>query len=143
VRRIEIRRVTEEEARGAVKLMAELDLIHSALSVRNLWVVLEGESVVGVANLEPCADGFFLSSLGVADTHRNMGLARQLIESMLKGVDADVYAYTVIPGFFKKLGFAEVSAPKGLPPKEMFGCERCDPGICKCMVRRRDDTGVS
>lgn len=136
VREIEVKRATEADCEGALKLMAGLDLIHAAVSMRNLWVVAEGGQVVGVAHLERCGPGLFLSSLGVAATHRHMGLARRLMEATLKDAETDVYIYTVIPRFFEKLGFVECVAPEGLPSREIFGCDRCEPGSCRCMKRR-------
>ena len=135
VREIAVRRATELDCLRAIRLMADLDLIHSAISMRNLWVVCEEGHVVGAAHLEVCGPGLFLSSVGIAQTHRHMGLARRLVETMLRDVDADVYIYTIIPHFFEKLGFAECAAPEGLPLRAIFGCERCDSENCRCMKR--------
>jgi len=137
MRRIDIRRAVEEDVEGALRLMGQLDLIHSAVAMRNLWVVMEEADVVGVAHLEHAGESLFLSSVGVRDSHRHMGLGRRLVEAMLKDAESDVYLYTVIPEFFDKLGFVETQPPAHIPPRDVFGCENCELGKCRCMVSRR------
>jgi N-acetylglutamate synthase-like GNAT family acetyltransferase len=123
----------DEEAIRAI--LDELDLAYSGMILRDYWVAEVRDEVVAVGRVEDVGDKLFLSSLGVRESHRNKGVATKLLEAMLLGDSRDLYAYTVIPEFFRKLGFVHADLPDCLPRRGQFECERCEPEKCVCMVR--------
>ncbi len=96
--------------------------------------------VAGIVRLDERPDFVFLTSLGVRPELRGQGIGTALLRQLLRPLRKPVYLYTIIPGFFARLGFARTDAPAALPPKELFGCDQCLPGRCLCMLKSPDDT---
>ncbi len=133
---LKIRKAKEEDNKEIYKLLEEVDEQTSEMTFDDFWVGdMEGK-IVGTAKLEEFDDFFFLSSLSVKSEFQGKGVAKAMMEHLLKGTKKDIYIYTVLPEFFKKFNFKAVSAPSKLPSKSNFECERCYPEKCVCMVRK-------
>ncbi|SRR5579884_483733 len=101
----------------------------------NFWVARENGRIAGCVAL--CSYGARLAevrSLAVHPDYEGRGIGRQLVEAAVEsasdaGVGA-VFAFTLVPGFFRKAGFEE--ADRGLLPVKVWkDCIRC-PKISCC-----------
>ena len=85
--------------------------------------------VIGCCALEVIwSDLAEIKSLAIAPEHRNRGVGTRLVTTILSqarqlGVP-QVFALTLEPGFFQKLGFTVV-AKEALPMKVWSDCARC------------------
>jgi N-acetylglutamate synthase-like GNAT family acetyltransferase len=131
-----IRRSVAADRDAVFRILKEQDLDYSGLTFDNFWVAEEEGSIVSVARLEEFPDFFFLSSVGTARDKQGGGAATRLLDHILKECAKDVYLYTLIPGFFKALGFEFSPVLCGLPVREVFDCEDCRPRDCVCMKRK-------
>ena len=127
------------------ELLRELELDYAARDLRRFLVGeidgAHGAEIVGIAEVRPFEGFALLSCVGIRGDLQGRGLGRDLVTAALDGVGTDVYLYTLVPGFFAKLGFAEAtSTPPGLPPRWIYGCGSCEPARCHCLVRRPDAT---
>jgi len=98
-------------------------------NLQTFLVADDGNEVVGCCSLEVAwADLAEVKSLAVDASHQAKGVGRALVTAALKtarqlGV-ARVFALTLEPGFFEKLGFVAVSR-ESLPMKVWSDCARC------------------
>lgn len=97
--------------------------------IRDFTVVVEGGSVAGCAALHFYGPSIAeIRSLAVAPSLKGCGAGRTLMESLETearefGLDA-LFAFTYVPGFFKKMGYLEVDRGE-LPLKAWKDCLRC------------------
>ncbi len=131
-----IRRAGASDREAVYRILKEQDLDYSRLTFDNFWVAEEAGTILGVARLEEFGNFFFLSSVGTAKDEQRKGVASGLLANILEGRGKDTYLYTVIPGFFQKLGFEAAPILCGLPAREVFDCEDCRPPDCICMKRK-------
>lgn len=132
---VTVRKANSGDSAAILALLQEHDMAGNGRSDEHFWVAEESSDLIGVVQVEPVPDAVFLSYLLVSERCRGRGIARKLVTEALKNVDVPTYLYTIIPSFFKQLGFVATLAPEGLPPREIFGCDTCEPGKCVCMVR--------
>jgi len=116
-------------------IIMELDLAYPSQSLDSFLVLEDKDRIIGIANLEEFDGFYFLSSVGVVEGFQRRGLASSFIRDLLKGLKKDVYLYTVIPGFFERLGFTAVARRSDLPLKMTFSCKECTPDTCVTMVK--------
>lgn len=97
------------------QLLADLEL--PTAGVEEWWpqftVAEASGEIVGVAGLERYADGVLLRSVAVHASWRGSGLARKLIETVLRAAQRagsqDVYLLTTTAeGYFPRLGFSVI-----------------------------------
>jgi N-acetylglutamate synthase-like GNAT family acetyltransferase len=131
----------DEEAIAA--LLAELDLVRPSLAIAHFWVAEEEGRVVGTAHVEPAGDALFVSSVGVVLARQHRGIASALLRRAIGGSARPAYLYTIIPDFFRQLGFVEAEVIPELPPRRLFGCDACESAKCVCMVRPPDASPLS
>jgi N-acetylglutamate synthase-like GNAT family acetyltransferase len=122
------------------ELLFEVDLYYSALIDEAFWVAEQDGRIVGVLQFKEYEDFFFLSSLAVRPEARGNKIASQMIEQLAAAARKPIYLYTIIPEFFKKLGFQASLFLPGLPSRDRYECVDCHPGKCVCLVRRPNDT---
>ncbi|MBU0686237.1 MAG: GNAT family N-acetyltransferase [Candidatus Margulisbacteria bacterium] len=135
-----IERAQEKDKAQIVKILEELDLLATHQAFGGFWVAKKDGKVVGTARLKEYDNFFFLSSVGVRPGYQKHGIASQLIKELFTKAAKDIYLYTIIPDFFKKLGFKPVSPPAFLPPKDPVECQECIPEKCTCMVKSKHDS---
>ena len=98
-------------------------------NLQTFLVAHSDTSVVGCCALEVVwADLAEIKSLAVGDDVRGQGVGRALVEKALEQGRAlavpRIFALTLEPGFFEKLGFAVVGK-EALPMKVWRDCARC------------------
>jgi N-acetylglutamate synthase-like GNAT family acetyltransferase len=133
---MKIRRAGKEDSAQIMEILRKLDLYHPSRIPDDFWVADEGGKIVGVSCLTDYGDILFLSSVGVIEERREKGVAKAILEEILAGARKDIYLYTIIPDFFRKLGFEIVDAPPDIPSRECLGCESCRTEECVCMRRK-------
>ncbi len=103
--------------------------------LRDYTVVVDSSSLVGVCGLGICWEDLAeIKSLAVERSYHGRGIGKILVkacidEAMELGIST-VFALTYIPGFFKRLGFHEISKER-LPHKVWADCVKC-PKFPKC-----------
>jgi N-acetylglutamate synthase-like GNAT family acetyltransferase len=136
-----IRRAAPSDHGEIEALMRALDLAYPAMDLSCFWVGEEGGRIIAAAELKDFGDCSLLSCVGVRQDLQGSGLGRTLVEEVVRHARHDIYLYTLVPGFFRKAGFADPQMlPAGLPPRSLYGCESCDPAQCFCLVRLRHDS---
>ena len=132
---IEIVRMNENH----VAAVAELELLNFSTpwdeaSVRSeltnklaLWLVaLDGEQVVGYVGSQTVLQEADMMNIAVADSHRRQGIARKLVEELIRQLDAYQLTLEVRQSnaaaisLYKSLGFSQVGLRKNYyqKPKE-------------------------
>lgn len=133
-----VRRAHAREWGEIKEIIRDLDLDHPRLSCENFWVAEADRRIAGIAHLEMCGEGLYLSSVGVSKEKRGLGIARSLMEKILEDTEGRVFVYTIIPDFFRRFGFVEARPPPGIPPREIYNCRStCDANRCVCMVKAK------
>lgn len=136
-----IRRAEPRDYRRIERLMSALELSYPAMDLSSFWVAENGGEVVAAAELKDLRDCSLLSCVGVREDLQGSGIGRILVEEAARHAHHDVYLYTLVPGFFRKVGFGDPTRlPPDLPPRSIYGCEGCDPRLCLCLVRPRHDS---
>lgn len=123
-----IHKLINENARRNALLPRSLLEIYENL--RDFFVAeINGKGVVGCCALHiTWADLAEVKSLAVADEVRNRGVGKALVKACLDEAGSlgirRVFALTLIPEFFVKLGFSNISK-NDLPHKVWSECVRC------------------
>jgi N-acetylglutamate synthase-like GNAT family acetyltransferase len=124
---------------AVVGLLRELELDYAGRDLGCFVVAETADGIVGIAEVRDVGDAHLLSCVGVREDLQGTGLGRAVVEGALRGLRKDVWLYTLVPGFFARLGFVDApEPPPGIPPRRIYGCEACDPSRCRAMVRRAD-----
>lgn len=117
---------------GVMLPRTEFDLSEN---IRDFTVAYAGDRLVGCAALHFYSPQMAeVRSLAVRAEAKGTGVGRRLVEALVEearefGLDA-LFAFTYVPGFFARLGFAEVE--RGLLPlKAWKDCMRC-PKFASC-----------
>jgi len=130
-----VRPARESDSESIRHILDELDLYHHSLSMKNFWIILDDDSVTGVAHLENFDLNAYLSAVGVIEKMRRRGIATTLLREALSDTGRDVYIYTIIPEFFGTLGFVPAKPSAGIPSRGIYDCRTtCSPDRCICMV---------
>lgn len=123
----EIHRLLLSYARDGLVLPRSLAEIYEAL--RDFYVFEDEGKVVGAAGLNICWEDLAeVRSLVVHADYGSRGIGRHLVEACLAearllGIRR-VFALTYKPGFFEKLGFAQIEKSE-LPQKIWGDCMKC------------------
>ncbi|UTW66541.1 GNAT family N-acetyltransferase [bacterium SCSIO 12643] len=132
---MEIGKPSEAEFEQVIQLANSMKLDVTDASREQFIIVKDSNYVAAFARIFPKGTLYELATLGVVKTYRGQGLSMLLVEK-LRELYPQLYLVTVIPEYFKKLGF-EVSneIPKELESK-YNQCELWhgygDPVVMKC-----------
>jgi N-acetylglutamate synthase-like GNAT family acetyltransferase len=138
---LQIRKACEADRPAILELLSALELAYPAMDLPCFWVVESASEVIATAELKNLRTCSLLSCVGVREDLQGNGIGQALVERVVLETHLPVYLYTLVPGFFRKVGFHEAGTlPVDLPPRSVYGCVGCDPSICLCMVRTRDDS---
>lgn len=85
--------------------IAELSLDDNDLEPEQFLIAKTGEEIVGFGRLRTYPDSCELCSLGVVEKFRRQGVGSELSRALIQKSDRPLYLVTIIPEFFKKLGF--------------------------------------
>lgn len=113
-------------AKGIMLPRTEFEL---AESIRDFTVALEDGKLLGCGALHiytPVSGE--VRSLAVHSDSQRYGVGREVVEALVREAEefglSSLFAFTYVPGFFSKLGFAEVDRGK-LPLKAWKDCLKC------------------
>jgi len=118
-------------AQGIMLPRTELEVSED---IRDFTVILSAGRLLGCGALHFYTPSIGeIRSLAVAEVSKTHGIGRRLIEALVEeasgyALDA-VFAFTYVPGFFRKMGFAEVERGE-LPLKAWKDCLRCPKFQC-------------
>jgi amino-acid N-acetyltransferase len=116
-------------AYAAQQIMLPRTELEMAENIRDFSIISDGGAVIGCGALH-----FYtiasaeVRSLAVAPDHKTAGLGRRIMEALEADARENevesLFAFTYVPGFFRKLGFEEVDRGE-LPLKAWKDCLRC------------------
>lgn len=135
---LSIRPATNKDRDAIKKILEDVDLFYSALTMEAFWVAEMNNKIVGTVQLKEYEDFFFLGSLAVVKEKQGKGIARALLKEVLRTHQKNIYLYTIVPEFFEKFGFKITSPPPNLPSKDRYECESCHSEKCVSMVKLPD-----
>jgi N-acetylglutamate synthase-like GNAT family acetyltransferase len=136
---LQIRKACEADHAPILELLGALELGYTAMDLSCFWVAESASEVVATAELQNLRTCSLLSCVGVREDLQGIGIGQALVERVVLETPLPVYLYTLIPGFFRKVGFRDAHIlPADLPPRSIYGCVGCDSSICLCMVRTRE-----
>jgi N-acetylglutamate synthase-like GNAT family acetyltransferase len=133
---LEVRKARPKDKEACLAILKDHDLYYSALEFKGFWVADQDGRIAGCAQLEEYPKFQYLGSVAVDLESTQRGIARRILDTILKDLKKDVYLYTIIPDFFKKFGFSVTEPMPDLPSKERYECFDCFPEKCVCMVKR-------
>jgi N-acetylglutamate synthase-like GNAT family acetyltransferase len=107
--KVEISDCTESELIIVKKLIAEFCLDDNDLRAGQFLVAKSEGKIVGFGRIRQYPECSELCSLGVIEDKRLKGVGRQLSLALIKKATLPLYSVAIIPDFFSKLGFAEVT----------------------------------
>src|ERR1700712_5168319 len=113
-------------AKGIMLSRTEFELSEN---MRDFTVAYDGNKLAGCGALHFYSPTIGeVRSLAVAESHKTHGIGRLVVEALvyeakMYGLDA-AFAFTYVPGFFRKVGFNEVERGE-LPLKAWKDCLRC------------------
>lgn len=139
-----VRAARPEDWQEILELAHALGLGYSGMDLSCFLVAERNGRIVSIAELKDFHTFYLLSCVGVREELQRTGIGQAFIEEVLNRAPGEVYLYTMVPDFFRKLGFVEAKAvPNNLPTRAMYGCADCQPSHCLCLVRPFDAPGLS
>ena len=123
----QIQGLINQFARQELMLARSLSDIYEHL--RDFWVCLHNNRIVGCCALQIIwSDLAEVKSLAVKETARNTGVGKALVlaaeENAVRLALPKIFALTLKPQFFEKLGYQTIPKDK-LPMKVWKDCARC------------------
>lgn len=102
-----------------------LDYRH--LQCNEFLIALVNDELIGFGRIRDYEDCAELCSLGVVEAHRNKGVGKKLVISLIKNFyrknfnhQKNLYVVTIIPKYFQKFGFDIVENSYPLPILEKY-----------------------
>jgi amino-acid N-acetyltransferase len=100
-----------------------------AENIRDFVVALDGDSLIGCGALHfYTPTSAEVRSLAVDPEKKSLGIGRRLVEDLERDAAdnglASIFAFTYVPGFFRRLGYEQVDRGE-LPLKAWKDCLRC------------------
>lgn len=90
------------------KLINEFELDNRDLQIQQFVVAKENDELIGFGRIRKHNGCDEFCSLGVIESKRFNGVAKELIVSRIKIATQPIYLVCIIPDYFKKLGFVVV-----------------------------------
>ena len=135
-----IREAKQNDVGRVKSICSLLDFDDISSSLDGVYLLEDESGALGLLKISRYDNVHYLSEVGIVPYRRGEGLGLKFVGDVLKNINSDVYIYTVIPDFFKHLGF-EVTDPSTLiPTREEIDCEGCKISKCRCMVRKANDS---
>ncbi len=132
-----IRKAVKDDLPQISALAAKHNLDYENMAADDFWVASEGDKIIGICGLKKHPDCRELCSLGVDETFQKRGLGRQLVRTLLQETSGDIYLATIIPEFFRKLGFEESGSIPASMIKKVDWCAECSRDRCTIMIKKR------
>jgi N-acetylglutamate synthase-like GNAT family acetyltransferase len=105
---IEVLTCNENELTRVKDLVSDMSLDNNDLNEEQFIVAKRDDEIFGFGRLRTYNDCQELCTLGVIEPERLRGIGRGLARRLIKKSNKPLYVVTVIPEFFKKLGFTVV-----------------------------------
>jgi N-acetylglutamate synthase-like GNAT family acetyltransferase len=119
-----------------LQLLSALELDYPQRDLHCFWVYAGDARIVAIAELKEFPGFLLLSCVGVDESLQGSGIGKAFVAEILSRLQAPVFLYTLVPGFFRKVGFEEArEVPAALPPRSYYGCHNCIQQGCTCMVK--------
>lgn len=135
---VEIRVAAAEDSLRIRAMVVGAGLLPTGLDWRRFLIAEEGGRLVGCVQMRRHRDAQELSSMVVAREQRRRGVARRLIDELLRRNPGAVHliCHERLTGFYEQFGFAvtDVNLPAALQRKRAAGRFFGMPIVC--MVRR-------
>ncbi len=133
---IVVRQPNEAEFEDVRSYLKKFVLDSSEATKEQFKVLLYDDKLAAFGRLKQRKDGTELCSIGVVEEYRGKKLGEAIVKDILSTINTDVYLVTVIPNFFKKLGFKETKEyPASLKDKRENFCEYHHPGDCVTVMK--------
>jgi N-acetylglutamate synthase-like GNAT family acetyltransferase len=132
-----VRYVTTQDLPALQKLLKALDLFQENFNFEDTLVAEEKGRFIGLAHIRTVDGHKELTHVGVLPAYRRRGIARKLVETLLKDVNDTVFLNTIEPDFFLKLGFIRTEDFPKQFRKPAGWCDQCIPERCTPMVKRK------
>lgn len=112
---------SEEDFKKVMDLIAEMQLDNNDLQPSQFIVAKKNQELVGFGRLRTYESCQELCSLGVIEASRNRGVGTMLAEALKAKSTKPLYAVTIIPGYFNRMGFVQVDHfPKEIAAKVKY-----------------------
>lgn len=99
---------SDDDFTSVVKLIAEMQLDNNDLNASQFIVAKSGKELIGFGRLRTYDTCQELCSLGVVQDYRYKGVGTQISQALKEKSSKPLYAVTIIPDYFKRLGFEQV-----------------------------------
>jgi len=112
---------SDEDFKNVVELIAEMQLDSNDLQPSQFIIAKSNAKLVGFGRLRTYEGCQELCSLGVIEASRNKGVGTLISQALKEKSTKPLYAVTIIPGYFKRLGFEQViDFPKEIMAKVQY-----------------------
>jgi N-acetylglutamate synthase-like GNAT family acetyltransferase len=119
---------------SAIRALAEVfNLDSEDMRAEEFKVAVDGKDILAIGRLKPAGEVLELCSLGVVQHKQKEGIGKLLVKSLLKSAKKDIYLATIIPDYFKPLGFKVLDFTPDFMKKKADWCEGCHPERCTIM----------
>lgn len=109
------------------KFIADFSLDDTDLRTEQFLVAKNNEEIIGFVRYKKYSNCGELCSLGVVENYRLKGVGSKLVEAILKKHQAPLYIVVIIPEFFTRFGFQEVTE---YPPELLTKLKYCENSLC-------------
>jgi len=104
-----IRQPGDKEFEEVKKYIEDFWLDNETMLKEQFRIILFKNKLVGFGRIRKNKDATELCSLGIIKEMRLKGLGKAMVKGLLSEVKKDVFVVCVIPDFFRKAGFIEVT----------------------------------
>ena len=129
-----VTRPAKESEMDKIRSMAEKFNLDTESMPADEFLVAEDEGqITGFVRLikHPGCDE--LCSLGVIKEKQGQGIGKKLVKAIIEKAPENLYAASITPDFFEKLGFKRVKEVPSCMKKDPAWCEGCDREKCAVM----------
>lgn len=106
---VTVRQPDDREFEEVKKLVEDFWLDNNNMLKEQFRILLYKDKLAAFGRIRQNKDATELCTLGVVKELRGKGLGLAMVKALLAGTKGEVYVVCVIPGFFGKAGFKEVS----------------------------------
>lgn len=119
---ITIHKATPEDFELVKRYIANFDLDNRDLQLEQFIVAKQKNKLLGFGRIRKHKGCDEFCSLGVIEKARHKGIAKLLIEARINMATQPIYLVTIMPEFFKQLGFKSVTS---YPPEMQNKLDYC------------------
>lgn len=129
-----IRQAKPQDLPVIKRLARKYGLLTDDFKTKEFLVARPAGRIIGFGRIKVRGRLKELASLGVVPSARKSGVGQALVRALVEKAGGTVYLATVIPRFFRRLGFKVVRRiPRELRRKAAY-CRGCQPKLCRVMA---------